>query len=66
MMAAGYPMDPRQVCDLMQRLNKDYGDMVRIEAPLRNSAVIVFTPELAEKTYRAAGAMPYRPGMYGT
>ena len=41
-----------------------FGDMVRIEIPIKppKTILILFDPEHCEKVYRATGAQPIRPG----
>ena len=39
-----------------------FGDMVKVEIPLKPPILFLFDPELCETVYRAAGAQPIRPG----
>ena len=40
----------------------EFGDMVRIEVPMKPPILILFDPEHCETVYRAAGSQPIRPG----
>ena len=39
-----------------------FGDMVKVEIPLKPPIIFLFDPDLCETVYRAAGAQPIRPG----
>ena len=40
-----------------------FGDVVKLEIPLKPPILFLFDPELCETVYRAAGAQPIRPGV---
>ena len=53
--------DPKNILKIAPELFKQYGPILRLEAPGLKS-VWLMCPELAEKALRAAGPVPRRPG----
>ena len=56
--------DPRKIVDIMNFFQKRYGNMIRLEIPLRQPHIWLFCPEMCEKVYRAVGSKPRRPGFF--
>ena len=54
--------DLRKGLENNQALWDTYGDMVRIEIPLKPPILILYDPDHCETVYRAAGSQPIRPG----
>ena len=55
--------DKTQVVKNFANLRARFGDMIKLEIPLRDPVVLLFNPDYCQQVYKAAGNRPIRPGL---
>ena len=55
--------DKTKVVQNFRNLRSRFGDIVKLEIPLRDPVVLLFNPDHCQAVYKAAGNKPIRPGL---
>ena len=55
--------DKTKVVQNFRNLRSRFGDIVKLEIPLRDPVVLLFNPDHCQIVYKAAGIKPIRPGL---